>query len=231
MKKKLLRALTILTLVIAVFSIVWAVTFMPAPGNRQPAKELQEQRKTLREEAQERNVEIVAQSHSETEYEDLRALAKEVNAIVLGRIIEAEPSFTESGEFIVTNYKIDVRRVIKDTTADGAWRHLEGAAPPAPLKTPLKFVRTGGVIDVNGHRASLKVKGYSLLREKRSYIFFLNWSSDFKAYVLTGGISGVVAVKGNRRVQPLASAEALRLKYSNGNDDLETFITELLSKK
>jgi hypothetical protein len=230
MRKKLLRATTVLAFVIALFSIIWAATVTPQPRNKKQ-EGAQAKPKTLREAAQERNVEVLAQSHSETEYEDLQALAKEVNVIVLGRINAIEPSFTESGQFIVTNYEIDVKRVFKDTTAKGAWRHLEGAAPPAPLTSPLRFIRAGGVVEVNGHRASLKVKGYNLLREKRSYIFFLNWSPNFKTYILTGGISGVVAVKGNRRIQPLASAEALRLKYGNGNDNLETFITDLLSKK
>jgi hypothetical protein len=230
--KKILRTITILTLIAAVFSVTaWVISLVQAhPGKLQtPAASSENRKRTLREVAQERDVETTADPEGEAEHTDLRALAESSRAIVLGRITKAESSFIESGEFIVTTYTLDVRRVFKDTTSEGAWRLLPEGVPPAPLATPLKFVRWGGVVEVNGHRASLKMKGYELLKEGRDYIFFLNWSSFIKAYDLAGGISGVVRVEDDLRVTPLASSEKVKRKH--GGADLETFINEILNEQ
>lgn len=87
-------------------------------------------------------------------------------------------------------------------------------------------MRPGGVVEVNGRKASLKVRGYELLREGQSYIFFLYWSPYSEAYILAGGISGVVEVKSNLRVKPLASAEKIKFQYDDA--DLESFINDVI---
>lgn len=231
MRRKALRSITILTfLAIALSVTAWAMSSMhQQPRNQQSQDANSTRRKTLREVAQERDAEVIAHPHSETEISDLHYLAKSSRAIVVGRITKVEPSFTEDGEFIRTFYTLDVQRVLKDTTWDGPWRLLDSGIPPAPLATPLRFVRDGGVVEVNGHKASLKVKGYELLKEGKDYIFFLHWSSFGKVYVLAGGISGVVQVDDNLRVKPLASAEKVRLKH--GGASLETFIGDILKEQ
>lgn len=231
MRKKAFRSLTILTVLAVALSVTaWAMSSMQQQSrNQQPQNANSTRRKTLREVAQERDAEVIAHPHSETEISDLHYLAKSSRAIVLGRITRVEPSFTESGEFIRTFYTLDVQRVLKDTTWDGPWQHLDAGVPPAPLITPLRFVRDGGVVEVNGHKASLKVKGYELLKEGKDYIFFLHWSSFSKVYALAGGISGVVQVEDNLRVKPLASAEKVKLKHDGAS--LETFIGDILKEQ
>jgi hypothetical protein len=231
MRKKALRSLTILTILAVALSVTaWAMSSMRQQSrNQQPQDANGTRRKTLREVAQERDAEVIAHPHSETEISDLHDLAKSSRAIVLGRITRVEPSFTPSGEFIQTFYTLDIQRVLKDTTWDGPGPLLEGWIPPAPLTTPLRFVRDGGVVEVNGHKASWKVKGYELLKEGKDYIFFLYWSPYSKAYVLAGGISGVVQVDDNLRVTPLASAEKVKLKH--GGASLETFIGDILKEQ
>jgi len=201
------------------------VTFVQAQSGASQTKDVsRSQQKTLRDLAKERDVELSTSDEFETELTDLRSSAQSSSTIVVGRIAEAKTSFTESGEFIVTNYLVQIQRVLKDMPSSDAT--LLGKAPAPPLTDTLTITRLGGDVRVNGNRASIKVKGHESLKAGGAYVFFLNWSSDHKSYILTGGISGVVLVKDNLRVEPLASAETIARKYSD--TDLESFINEVL---
>lgn len=227
MNKRVLRLLTIFTLLVVTSSAVGLAAFSARQHlQSQQAQDASSGRlKTLREIAQERDVEITSEGESETEYADLRTLALHAEAIVLGRIIEMESSFNKSGEYVQTDHIVDVQRVLKDTQLNAPL--LEGQAPPKPLTTPLRFVRSGGVVNVNGHRVAVRVRGQELLQVGKDYIFFFWWSPNYKAYYLAGGISGAVLVDDNRRVKPLASSSSIQSRYSSA--DVETFISEVLS--
>src|SRR6185436_11088585 len=108
---------------------------------------------------------------------------------------------------------VQVLRVFKNTT-------LETMPPsnmlaPAALATPVKIARNGGVVFVNGHKAAVNVKGYEALIPEREYVFFMNWSPDYQAYVLTFGILGAVAVDASKTLRPLASSEEMRSSFRN----------------
>lgn len=180
--------------------------------------------KTLREIGQERDIEVPVGSEN-NEYDDLQSLAKSSVAIVLGRITEEKSSF-ESDNYISTYYTVNVERVLKDA-ASSFPASVIGDKPPQPVTSPLKFVRPGGVVYVNGHRVSEKLKGSELLTAGKRYVIFLIWSRAYQSYHLLGGSSGAFLVEDDLRIKTLGSWKQLRQKH----DDLylEVFINEVLS--
>jgi hypothetical protein len=178
-------------------------------------------RKTLREMAQGDDVEVVSEPETEVEYDDLRLLAKAANAIVVGHVTSAESSF-DGDNSIFTAHKVVVERVLKDAT--GEVPLLPEWASPAPLTPDIKLVRQGGVVHVNGHRASVKTSGQESLAVGRKYVFFLWWSPNFKAYYLAGGNAGAVLIDGRRVARPLG--KAFKTRYPDS--DVESFIAEAL---
>lgn len=223
MRKKLLRSLTALTLIAAAFSITsWALSLLgQRQGHPQSSGAEKSKRKTLREIARERNVEVISHVESETEYDDMQSLAKAANAIVVGRVASAEPSF-DGDDQIITTYQVEVQRVLRDATSEVPV--LPGWTAPTPLTPTIKLVRYGGVIEVNGHKASAKAEGQESLIVGKNYVLFLWWSPSFKAYDLAGGNSGAVSVDSDQRVRPLG--KAAKVKYRDFN--VEAFINEVL---
>lgn len=186
--------------------------------------------KSLKERALDRDVEIESTAESNLPSVTLPDLTGGSSAIVVGKIKDAKSFFDESGhpvleygDIITTEYDIEVLRVLKNTTLD----RLPPAniLGPAPIVTPLKIARNGGVVQVNGHKAAVKIKGYEALVPGRVYVFFLNWSPDYKAYVLSYGISGAVAVDEKKSLSPLADNEELRSNFSKLN--LDTLAAEI----
>jgi hypothetical protein len=214
-------------LLTAVFSFTaWAVSLIQQQANKPQSPKAGARSKTLREAAQERDVELTSLSESETEFADPVQAARDAHAVVLGRIVKAESVFTGS-DFIDTYFTVEVQRVLQDNTA-----HVPlpaGAERPALLTSPLKFVRAGGAVRVNGHTATVKVKGRELLAEGKTYILLLEWSPAYQAYHLMGGISGVILVEPDLLVRPLASSEETKRKYEGTH--LEAFITKLARAK
>lgn len=180
--------------------------------------------KTLREIGQERDVEVPVGSEN-GEYYDLQILAKSSVAIVLGRITE-EKSSLESDNYIDTYYTVEVERILKDA-ASSFPASIVGDKPPQPLTSPLKFIRPGGVVHLNGHRVSQKLKGSELLTAGKRYIIFLIWSRAHQSYYLLGGSSGAFLVEDDLRIKPLGSWKQLRQKHDDAY--LEVFINEVLS--
>lgn len=188
--------------------------------------------KSLREIAKERDVEVPGlEEYGEYhEYSDVSELAKNANAIVYGRIVERNSYFSdaglpfEHGRIIMTTYTVEVLRVLKDKTED-LRPMLPPDKPAAPLKTPLKITRNGGVVYVNGHRASMKVKGFEEINPGQEYIFFLYWSSAYKTYSLAGNISGVIGVNYDSSLRSLASSEKMKTRV--GGMTLESLINQI----
>jgi hypothetical protein len=184
----------------------------------------QTKQKNLKEIAEERDVEVEGFDGFhlvKPTLEDLR----EASAIVYGRIIDNKSFFDESspdeyGESITTEYTVDVLRIFKDMILRAT--PAQGKAMAQPLSTPLKIARNGGEVEVNGHRASIRVKGYESLKPGKEYIFFLVWSPDYKAYSLAYGISGAVMVNDDSSLNPLSQSKEIQAKLRGL--DLESFI-------
>lgn len=223
MKKRLLRPVTLLTLTAAALSLTaWAIASAPR-RSPQAAQTDETKRKTLRDIARERDVERVSQSETEGEYDDLRNLARASEAIVVGRVTSAEAAFGDGGDHIVTTYSIEVERVIKDTQLNAPL--LPDQQPPAALATPLKLVRSGGEVKVNGHRASHRFEGKTLAAGDE-YVLFLWWSRNFNAYYLAGGSSGAFRVGADGRVSPLGTMPGM-VRHRGGG--LQAVIDEILA--
>jgi hypothetical protein len=179
-------------------------------------------RKTLREVGKEREVEkLVPNLEHNKEYNNLASLATNSTAIVVARITKEVSSF-DSDDYINTTYTLDVQRVLKDITSTTPLGPND--ARPLPLTSPLKIVRAGGVVYVNGHRVSEKLKGSELLTSGKRFVLFLRWSPAFKSYHLMGGASGAFLVQDDQQIKPLGS----ELKLRDGSLDLETFIVEVM---
>lgn len=186
--------------------------------------------KSLKERALERDIEVESTSESDLPAATLPVLTSGSSAIIVGKITAAKSFFDESGhpaleygDIITTEYDIEVLRVLKNTTLERM--PTGGMLGPAPVTTPLKIARNGGVVQVNGHRAAVKVKGYEALVPGREYVFFLNWSPDHKAYVLSYGIFSAVAVDEKKSLRPLANNEELKSSFSKLN--LDTLAVEI----
>lgn len=225
-KEKILRSITVLTLLSVSLSVAaWAI----ASAQKQDPKSIDSTRpKTLRERALERDVEFdMREGHFDSQYGDLRWLAKYSDAIVLGRILEEESYF--SGDYeITTKYKVDVQRIIKDGTPEAALLAQSlGRQFPAPLTTPLRFTRFGGTVQVNGHRASMRVKGSELLKSGGTYLLFLEWTGG--NYRLADGMSGAVLVGDNLQIKPLGTNHSLKRKNYD-KLSLDAFIEEVLKE-
>ncbi|HEV2706151.1 MAG TPA: hypothetical protein VGV59_09520 [Pyrinomonadaceae bacterium] len=158
-----------------------------------------------------------------SEYTSFEELRKRAKAIVYGRIVDAKSFFDESGhpvengDYIITEYTVETYQVLRDRTQES--EPEEGRPAPAPLTTSLKIARNGGVVYVNGHRAVVKAKGFESLNPGKSYVFFLFWSSAYKAYTLAGGASGVVLVNNDLSLTPLASSKEIQAKLRDMNLD------------
>lgn len=215
--------------VIAVTLGALTLSFMRHQEVAQSMAVSQAKQRQLRERALTQDIEIDGVSESHSEYSTFDELINEAQAIVYGRIVNSYSFFDESGnsnengEVITTEYTVEVHQVLRN-------RPPTSAAPaeklaPAPLATPLKIARNGGVVLINGHRASVKVKGYENLVVGRNYIFFLFWSPDYKAYVLAGGISGAVLVNDDMSLKSLASSRQMQARVKSLR--LETLISQI----
>jgi hypothetical protein len=213
MKQNLLRPLTLLTLTgIALSLTSWA------QENSQATKTDGNKLKTLREIVRERDVETdVSELEESAEYEDLHVLAKHAEAIVVVRISDEESAFNGDNN-IFTSYHVEVLSVLKQTKLNAPLSI--GEEPPAPLVTPLKLVRPGGVVMVDRHRAFAKLKGSELLKPDRYFLLFLWWSPAYKAYTLAGGVSGAFLIDMEQRLRPLGSKPGMRKYDGSGLQDL-----------
>lgn len=226
MKIGSIRMMTVLALSGIAFSLaVWATASERQQGS--PVSQTDRaKRKTLRDIARDRDVEIeVPDLENSVEYGDFGLLASHAEAIVVGRLIEEQSAF-DGDDHIVTTYSLNVYRVIKDIKLNAPLS--VGDEPPAPLLTPMRFVRPGGTVLVNGHRASRKLKGSEPLKTGNDVLLFLWWSPAYKAYTLAGGLSGALLIDQDLRLKSLSSKRGM-LKY-NGNS-LDAVIDEVLAQK
>jgi len=215
-----LKKLTGYVAVFALIAICISIAVFSQPSAQRAQKPSEPRPKKLREIALDRDVEIEGTSESHSEFAKSDDLLKEASAIVHGRIIDSDSFFDKSGdpileygEIITTEYSIQVLKVLKDKTSETL--PPPNRAQPAPLITPLKIARNGGVVYVNGHRASVKVKGFNSLEVGQRYVFFLFWSPDYKAYILAGGISGVALVNGDLSLRALGASEEIQTRFNS----------------
>jgi hypothetical protein len=221
MKNRLLRFVTVLTLSGMALSLtVCAIALDPQQAGQAVQRD-GAKRQTLRDIARDRDIEVEgSEEKNSAEYSDLRLLTKHAEAIVVGRVIKEESSF-DGDDHIITAYRLDVQRVLKHTKLHAPLG--VGNEPPAALVTPLKFVRPSGIVLVNGHRASRKLKSSEAIQPSSDVLLFLWWSPAYKAYTLAGGVSGAFLIDGDLRLRPLASKRGM-LEYGG---TLEAVIDEV----
>lgn len=177
-------------------------------------------RKTLRDVARERDVEqihgVTVISEGDTESEDIEQIAKHANTIVLGKIVESKSDFDKSGDRIETIHLVEVSRVLKADT---------------PVTSPLRLFRQGGTVYVNGHTASVTVKGNEQFIVGQKYLFFLTWLPRYQVHVLTGGLTSAFLVGDNFKIRSLSTSESNSIKLKYDGADLESIINDVLKQQ
>jgi hypothetical protein len=218
MIQKVTRPLTIITLIGVLFSITVLSASLLNKSQGQISQSIPQDghSKTLRDVAQERDVEIDSTTCL-GEFSDLSSLTKASSTIVVGKVIDAHSFFSEDGNDISTTYTLDTERILK---AQG------------PVSVPFKFVGSGGIVEVNGHRAIYKKKDFEQLSKGKRHIFFLQWMPKDNIYILSGGgVSGVFTVDENSNVQSLASDLKSDLHIRHSGINLETFLNKVTVNK
>lgn len=142
---------------------------------------------------------------------------------------------TLDGNSLYTTYTIETQRIIKQFTSNVPLEayYLINRPLPELIGGEFNIIRHGGLLFVNGHRVREKVPGYGDLVENQNYIFFLTWSSAYKAYRLAGGVSGVVLIQDDLQIKPLATDEKVKQsneKFLEGSKNLEDFLQNLKIK-
>jgi len=210
MKNKMLRALTIATVLAALTATtVLSVSLVQESGGG-VAKTKKDKPQSLRAIAERQGVEILLTDTDETaEYPSVTALNKGATAVIVGNVV-SEKAFFAGDEFIFTEYAVDVKEILKDVPSE--WPYPAKFAPPAPLESPLKVVRHGGEVSVNGNRAIVRLAGAELFKTNKDYVLFLTWKSRSKRYQILGGMSGAFLIQGNGKLKPLGVNDRLK-KY------------------
>ena len=224
MKKKMLRALTISTvLAVLLVTTVLSVSLVQESGGS-AAKAKKGGPQSLRATAQQRDVEVLlTDTELNAEHPSIASLNKNAAAVIVGKVT-SEQAFFEGEEEIYTAYTVDVKEVLRDASE---WPYRATYTPPAPLVSPLKVFRAGGEVSVNGHRAAVRLAGAELLKANKDYVMFLHWNSLSKRYRILGGMSGVFLIQGNNRLKPLGVNEQLQ-KYEGL--DLQSLTSEIRKK-
>ena len=219
MQKKLAIPMAWLALLAIGFYV--AMFWGPVMSQQGSLKREQAKPQKLKEIAIKRNVEVEVSSGCDFADISLDELMQSSRAIVYGKIIDSRSYFDESGdlrdagEVITTEYTVEVMQVVRDRTLESM--PPPHKSPPAPLVTPLRIARNGGVVVVNGHKASVKVRGYEDLSAGNSYLFFLNWSPSYKAYTLTACLFGAVVVDEHFSLKSLGSSKKLERELRDLN--------------
>lgn len=222
MKKTIIRVAPISLLLALTLSVTaWSGSLTNQQGEAKKPQDVNSGgHKSLRQEAQEHDVEILA-SEVNTQASTLRYLKKTAMAIIIGHVSE-EKSYFDGDSSIVTSYMVDIQRVLKYDTSN--WGLPAKYTPPAPLISPLKIIRDGGEVYVNGHRASEKIDGSELLKPNKDYVIFLTWSPFFKAYRPVGGVSGFFMIE-NSHLKPIGSEKDIK-KHEGAT--LQALVDEIL---
>lgn len=213
------------------FSFVVSTTVYSSinKSNAQEAKGISKEMKSLREVAQERDVEESVRS-SEFDWErDLDAVAQSSEVVILGKISDIKTSF-DGDNWLRTDYTVDVQSILQPFTSKIPMELY--ALPGISFGNSLKMSRSGGSTIVNGHKVTQKNSGQEDLVKGKTYVFFLDWSPAYEAYAPVGGISGIVLVTDDLTVKPLASeskSKKANFKYNDVN--LNLFIEQVLKKK
>ncbi|HEU4596380.1 MAG TPA: hypothetical protein VFS10_14685 [Pyrinomonadaceae bacterium] len=220
MKRRILRSVSPLFLLTVMLPVTGLAVFLTQQrGTAKTPVVSQSKQRTLRELARERDV--VRESAALPQFSTFDELVELPHAIVYGRITDSVSFFGESdhpledGDYITTEYTVEVSRVLKSTRLNTPL--AAGQPEPAPLITPLKISRNGGVVRTNGRRAEVRVKGYESLKPGQDYVFFLFWSTDYKSYILAGDMSGAVIINEDLSLRPLASSEEIRKRFQGAD--------------
>jgi len=151
-------------------------------------------------------------SENVAEYPDheLRSLACDADAIVLGSPKTAETSVSESGDFLFTDYTFNVSSVIK-------------ASDSNPMAgSTIIVTRPGGATRINGHFVKTDIGNFPQFQFNEPYLLFLrhlpktNTNRAFR--------SGTFVIAPNGSVAPIDNTQKIQAKSAQQKD---AFLTEV----
>ncbi len=190
--------------------------------------------KSLREEAQVRNVEIPERDSESEREQNLDSLVF-AQTIIVGKIDVRNTRF-DGKHHLRTDYTVSVQSIVKDFKSVIPIEIYpllpkDYFPPPSALSETITIARYGGSMNVNGNRIIQKVPGYNQLNEGDTYIFFLSWEPNYNAFMLHGGISGAILIGANSQIIPLTTKGEFRSEYLKTNQFFNGFLEDLKKVK
>lgn len=135
-------------------------------------------------------------------------------AVVVGRIKEKSPHFTEDEKFIFTDYQVIVEEVIKNN-----------AASPLTPSSLITTTRDGGALILNNRTFRATQEGFDPPAVSKRYLLFLRFIPETDSYLMYGNGTFELAAQ-----EVLALGAASRDEISKlGPPDVMSFLSDIRS--
>ncbi|SRR6266852_2045572 len=141
---------------------------------------------------------------AEYPHHELRSIACDADAIVVGSTKAAETGVTESGDFLFTDYTFSVASVIKTNDSN-----------PAAGSTII-VTRPGGAANINGHFVKASVGNFPQFDFHQQYLLFLRYFPDTKTY--RAFRSGTFVLSPSGSVISIDSTQKIQTKNAQRKD-------------
>jgi hypothetical protein len=151
---------------------------------------------------------------SNNSYQLLKDLARNSDAVVIGKVKNKSSQFTEDGEFIFTDYEITVEEVLKNNNA-----------APIQNNSDITITRIGGTVQIKGRTARAVDKSFKPLEVGGEHLLFLSFITTTGAYQTNSG-QGSFLLRNNQLTN--LTKDPLPNGLDNGKD-ISSFIAEVRS--
>jgi hypothetical protein len=141
---------------------------------------------------------------------ELRSIACDADAIVVGSPKTAETGVTESGDFLFTDYTFNVASVIKTNESN------------LTAGSTIIVTRPGGATRINGHFVKTSTANFPQFEFNQQYLLFLRYLPDTNTY--RAFRSGTFVLSPSGSVAPIDSTQKIHTKNAQRKD---AFLTEV----
>jgi len=136
---------------------------------------------------------------------EIRSIACDADAIVVGSPKDAETNLTVAGDFLFTDYSIAVASVIKAPSAESL-----------AAGSRIFVTRPGGETRLNGHLVRTGVANFPQLQVNQQYLLFLRYLPKTKTYKAFRSGTFILPDKG--AVSPIDTTQKLNARSTQNKD-------------
>lgn len=126
----------------------------------------------------------------------LNILACDADAVVIGTVESQSARLTEDETWVLTEYKVTVKEVLRDNTT----------APIHP-GDDITVARSGGTLQINGRKVTMKDRAFMPFRLGDRYLLFLQFVQDKNTYTASNSEGSFLLV--NNKALKLKDADEL----------------------